>query len=175
MGTEIERKFLIDSQEFMMAEVVDKGFAFHTQITQGYLSHGSTVRVRHDSLGPHIAQGFLTVKGPGNLVRGEWEYPIPETDAPDMLALCKCVIRKARYTIKITEPGLTHLKWEVDQFYDDGLTGLWLAEIELTRPDETFPKPAWLGKEVTDDPRYSNASLARHKVIPSDDPQDPRG
>jgi adenylate cyclase len=49
------------------------------------------------------------------------------------------------------------------------------TEIELSRPDELFPKPAWLGKEVSDDPRYTNVSLARYQTIPSNEPQDPRG
>jgi adenylate cyclase len=166
MGTEIERKFLIDSYEFMMAEVVDKGFAFHTQITQGYLSHDPTVRVRHVATGPSNAKGYITVKGRGTVTRSEWEYLIPEADALDMLTLCRAKLHKARYVVPVTEPGFTHLKWEVDQFYDKGLHGLWLAEIELTRPDEPFHRPAWLGKEVSEDPRYSNVSLARTHTIP---------
>lgn len=166
MGTEIERKFRVDGYEFMMAEVVDKGFAFYTQITQGYLSHDPTVRVRLVETGPNDAKGFITVKGRGTLVRGEWEYPIPPSGAVDMLTLCKAVLHKARYTIPVTDPGFTHLKWEVDQFHDKGLHGLWLAEIELTRPDELFPKPVWLGEEVTDDIRYTNVSLAETHTTP---------
>jgi adenylate cyclase len=37
-----------------------------------------------------------------------------------------------------------------------------LAEIELAREDEPFERPPWLGPEVSEDPRYFNASLARH-------------
>lgn len=166
MGTEIERKFLIDSYSFMMNEIAGRGFVVHTQITQGYLSRDPTVRVRHVSIGPNSANGFITVKGSGTVVRGEWEYPIPAGDALDMLALCGSVLSKIRYVVPVTEPGFTHLKWEVDTFSDKGLRGLWLAEIELTRPDETFPRPAWLGKEVSDDPRYTNAALAESRTIP---------
>jgi adenylate cyclase len=39
--------------------------------------------------------------------------------------------------------------------------GLVVAEIELEDPSEDFPRPAWLGEEVSDDARYSSVSLAR--------------
>ena len=39
--------------------------------------------------------------------------------------------------------------------------GLCVAEIELEHEDEMFDLPAWAGAEVTDDPRYANASLVR--------------
>ncbi len=37
-----------------------------------------------------------------------------------------------------------------------------VAEIELQREDEVFERPGWLGREVTDDPRYFNANLVRN-------------
>jgi adenylate cyclase len=37
-----------------------------------------------------------------------------------------------------------------------------VAEIELREESDTFVRPAWLGEEVTTDPRYLNASLAVH-------------
>lgn len=33
-------------------------------------------------------------------------------------------------------------------------------EIELGHEDEEFERPAWLGEEVSGDPRYSNSNLA---------------
>lgn len=38
--------------------------------------------------------------------------------------------------------------------------GLVIAEIELPHEDTLFEKPDWVGREVTSDPRYSNANLA---------------
>lgn len=35
-----------------------------------------------------------------------------------------------------------------------------VAEIELAHADEPFERPAWLGAEVTDQPRYYNLALA---------------
>jgi adenylate cyclase len=37
--------------------------------------------------------------------------------------------------------------------------GLIVAEVELQSEDQPFPKPDWIGEEVTDDPRYFNANL----------------
>ena len=50
--------------------------------------------------------------------------------------------------------------WEVDEFLG-AHAGLVLAEIELQAPDQPFARPPWLGKEVTDDPRYHNSSLSK--------------
>jgi CYTH domain-containing protein len=51
--------------------------------------------------------------------------------------------------------------WELDCF-SGANEGLTLAEIEFETEDQPFERPAWLGKEVSADPRYHNARLARH-------------
>ncbi|MDR1103430.1 MAG: adenylate cyclase, partial [Tannerella sp.] len=48
-----------------------------------------------------------------------------------------------------------------DVFHGDN-EGLVVAEIELSSEEDTFEQPDWLGEEVTGDPRYYNAMLARH-------------
>jgi CYTH domain-containing protein len=50
--------------------------------------------------------------------------------------------------------------WEVDEFFDDN-AGLVLAELELECEEQSFERPVWLGDEVSQDRRYSNAALAR--------------
>lgn len=147
MGVEIERKFLVESEAWR-DEV-----ASHSDIRQGYLAvtGGNTVRVRIKD-----DAAFLTVKSAGPAIRRqEFEYPIPLNDAEALLALrCGRLIEKRRHVVPHGA-----LRFEVDVFSGD-LAGLVIAEIEL--PDETtaFVRPAWLGEEVTDDPRYANASLA---------------
>ena len=37
--------------------------------------------------------------------------------------------------------------------------GLIVAEVELKRANQKVSLPPWVGKEVTDDPRYLNANL----------------
>ena len=104
-------------------------------------------------------KGFLTVKGISiGATRSEYEYEIPAADAEEMLnSLCeKPIIEKDRYKIPIGE-----VTWEVDEFL--GINhGLVVAEVELQSEDQTFPKPSWIGKEVTDDPKYFNANLIAH-------------
>ena len=49
--------------------------------------------------------------------------------------------------------------WEVD-VYSGRHAGLIVAEVELDAIDEHFERPAWIGEDVTEDRRYSNAVLA---------------
>lgn len=104
-------------------------------------------------------KGVLTIKGLSvGAVRAEYEYEIPLADADELLdGLCeKPIIEKTRSTIPYE--GFT---WEVDEFAGVN-AGLIVAEIELTAEDQEFPRPDWIGAEVTDDPRYFNANLVSH-------------
>ncbi len=146
MAKEIERKFLVASEDW-------RALARGTRYRQGYLS---TVKERTVRVRTIDNKGFLTVKGVTvGATRSEYEYEIPAADADEMLNdLCeKPIIEKNRY--KIPLGGVT---WEVDEFLgvNDGLI---VAEVELRSEDQSFPKPDWIGEEVTDDPRYFNANL----------------
>ena len=147
MGKEIERKFLVVDEQWRAAD--------GTKYRQGYLSTDKerTVRVR-------IAgnKAMLTIKGiTQGASRAEYEYEIPVEDAEELLDLCqRPIIEKWRHEIE--HAGMT---WEVDEFFGDN-QGLVLAEVELDSPDEAFDLPPWVGKEVTDDPRYFNANLVHH-------------
>lgn len=44
----------------------------------------------------------------------------------------------------------------IDEFTNPEFDWLVMAEIELKSEDEDFPRPDWLGREVTGDPDYSN-------------------
>jgi CYTH domain-containing protein len=146
---EIERKFLVSSTEFLSESIRSN------RIVQGYLNSNPerTVRIRIKG-----TQGFITIKGKGNesgTTRFEWEKEIKITEAEQLLLLCEDgVIDKMRYEI----PFGKHL-YEVDVFEGDN-KGLIIAEIELEDENESFEKPNWLGKEVTGDDRYYNASLS---------------
>ncbi len=149
MPTEIERKFLVKGDEW-------RTLATGTVYRQGYLStkKGCTVRVRLVG-----NQGYLTIKGSTKgISRAEYEYPIPAEDAQEMLDnLCEPpLIEKTRYKIEFA--GLT---WEVDEFAGEN-QGLIIAEVELTDENQTIQLPDWIGKEVSDDPRYYNVNLTQH-------------
>jgi len=49
--------------------------------------------------------------------------------------------------------------WEVDVFHGAN-EGLVLAEVEFADESVRPKLPAWVGEEVSTDPRYYNASLA---------------
>lgn len=147
MPKEIERKFLLRGDAWRAS--AGEG----TSYQQGYLSTdlARTVRVRLAG-----ERGALTVKGPSvGATRDEFEYAIPAVDARTMLDhLCEHTIEKTRYVIE----HLGHT-WEVDEFHGAN-AGLVVAEIELASEAETFARPAWVGEEVTADPRYFNSNLA---------------
>jgi len=146
MGLEIEHKYLVTDDSYKAMSASRK------EIAQGYLSRETlkTVRVR-------VAddRGYLTVKGitTGD-TRLEFEYPVPLSDAEEMLRLCEGrVVRKTRWYVYFA--GHT---WEVDEFHDD-LAPLVIAEIELPDSTHDYEIPPFIGDEVTGDSRYYNSNL----------------
>jgi CYTH domain-containing protein len=145
MGREIERKFLVTGDAWR------KGVG--ERFRQGYLSLDKerTVRIRATP-----DRAYITVKGPeAGAVRSEFEYEIPLRDAIELLeSLCvKPLIEKERHRVSHRD-----LTWEIDEFFGAN-RGLVIAEIELESEDQAFDKPAWVGREVTGDPRYYNVNL----------------
>jgi adenylate cyclase len=51
--------------------------------------------------------------------------------------------------------------FEIDEFLGAN-AGLVVAEIELPAADAPFPRPAWLGREVSALARYYNVNLVAH-------------
>lgn len=149
-NTEIERKFLVQSDAFMAQAT------HHYEIEQGYLCKepGKTIRVRIRD-----TQAFLTIKS-GKLREGlakfEWEREIDVADARELMKLClPGSIQKTRYIIPISDDRC----WEVDVFHSGSMSGKALAEIELGDENEPFERPEWLGDEVTGLPQYYNANM----------------
>lgn len=148
MGTEIERKFLVVGEGWRAGE--------GTRYRQGYLPTTGEVTVRVRLSGEH---GFLTIKGPTvGLQRAEFEYEVPIEEARELLdTLCtRPQIEKTRYELE--HAGRL---WQVDEFHAEN-QGLVMAEVEIENEDEEVELPPWVGTEVSDDPRYTNARLARH-------------
>jgi adenylate cyclase len=149
MGKEIERKFLVKGDSW-------RGLDTGRHYRQGYLCtvKDRTVRIRTDD-----DKGFITVKGVNTgAARAEYEYEIPVSDANEMLGqLCeRPIIEKTRYRIKLGD-----LTWEVDEFEGEN-KGLIIAEVELQDENQVISIPDWIGREVTNDPRYYNANLVAH-------------
>ncbi len=149
MAKEIERKYLINR-----AAWTPQGEGIHFK--QGYLNAQKerVVRVRIEG-----TKAKLTIKGiTTGVTRSEFEYQIPVEDAAILLDnLCEQpLIDKHRH--KEVHGGKT---WEIDVFHGDN-EGLVVAEIELASEEEKIELPAWVGEEVSSDPRYFNSNLLKH-------------
>ena len=149
MGLEIERKFLVADPTIVVG--LDD-----VAISQAYLLDDPACVVRVRRAGD---RGFLTIKGEAiGITRPEYEYEIPPVDADTILATMGPgrPVEKTRYRLPAGK-----ITWEIDVFggANDGLV---VAEVELTDEKQVVSEPAWLGPEVTDDPRYLNVNLARH-------------
>ncbi|TIX59869.1 MAG: CYTH domain-containing protein [Mesorhizobium sp.] len=148
MVKEIERKFLVSGNEWR--DLVEGDI----RIRQFYLAAtpDRSVRVRVSN----GASAKLTLKfGSKVRERDEFEYPIPLAEAEEMQAFAiGHVIEKTRHHVR----HRGHL-YEVDVF-GGMLAGLVVAELETPEdvPDEMLPD--WLGREVTGEQRFYNASLA---------------
>jgi adenylate cyclase len=150
MALEIERKFLVSGDAWRAA--ASRSLEFR----QGYLGREegrASVRVRLEG-----AAAKLNIKAAVvGSTRAEYEYDIPPEDCRRMLeTLCVGRVEKIRHFI---EAGA--LTWEVDEFLGDN-AGLVVAEIELEDAAQAFARPAWLGREVTEERRYYNHHLALH-------------
>ena len=151
-GVEIERKFLLEREP----ENLDA----HTseEIEQGYVAitgDGVEVRVRR-----YGTQAFLTIKSGGERERIEEEIEIDERRFRSLWPLTEGRrLQKTRYRI----PARAGLTIELDVYHGQ-LEGLITAEIEFASAEAAaaFRPPAWLGREITDDPGYKNKRLATH-------------
>ncbi|MBQ5395762.1 MAG: CYTH domain-containing protein [Alistipes sp.] len=149
MAKEIERKFLVEGDFMPFVES-------SSRIAQGYIARSEelTLRVR-----TRDDKGYLTIKGRSDkagMRRDEWEYEIPVEEARELLRFSRGTIDKTRYLV----PVGCHT-FEVDCFYGEN-EGLVMAEVELKSEDESFERPAWLGREVTGDRRYYNSQLLKN-------------
>jgi len=156
MGVEIERKFLLADDSWRA------GVARSERIAQGYLvgvralqsgDAQASVRVRRAG-----ERAWLNIKSATlGIERAEFEYSIPVDDAAQMLAtLCDGVLEKIRHYVTID-----NVLFEIDEFLGDN-QGLLVAEVELPSVDSPFPRPAWLGREVSAQLRYYNVNLIEH-------------
>ncbi len=158
MPVEIERKFLVvgDAWRDEVSRSVSMG--------QGYLTQEAgraSVRVRVEA-----DRATLNIKAAVvGSARAEYEYAIPLAEGRELLeTLCVGRLEKIRHYI--VYPGIgpgerDGVTWEVDEFVGDN-AGLVVAEIELATAEQAFTRPAWLGRELTDDRRYYNHHLALH-------------
>ena len=152
IGWETERKFLVRADAL---PPLPRG----VRIEQAYLGFEPVVRVRVED----GERAVLTVKGRGLARRREVEVSIPQEAARVLMELRvpkTCLIVKTRH--HVLYGGRI---WEIDVFHGC-LQGLVLAEVELSGRGECVDLPPWVAREVTDDPSFQNANLARTGRVP---------
>lgn len=156
MGVEIERKFLLAdaswrAQATRSMRMVQGYLVDATAMAQGLSRASVRVRLAGDSAWLNIKSADLGIE------RREFEYPLPLADAEIMLReLCNGRVEKIRHIVPVEGHH-----FEIDEFEGDN-AGLVVAELELPRADAAFPHPPWLGREVSDQPRYYNVNLIAH-------------
>jgi adenylate cyclase len=156
MPIEIERKFLLANDGWRA------GIERSEPIAQGYLVGAQALRdgTARASVRARLAgdRAWLNIKAATQgIARAEFEYPIPASDARTLLAtLCDGVLEKTRHHVRVDG-----VLFEVDEFEGDN-RGLIVAEVELPAVDAPFPRPPWLGREVSTLLRYYNVNLIAH-------------
>ncbi|WP_019571737.1 CYTH domain-containing protein [Thioalkalivibrio sp. ALMg3] len=149
MGREIERKFLLASDAWRDRVVRAQ------RMRQGYLcgNDRASIRVRVDEGGANLNIKSATL----GVERDEYQYEIPVDEAHRLLdTLAGPQVEKTRHWVNVEG-----WEYEVDVF-EGANAGLIVAELELPSSDAEFPRPDWLGEEVSHDPRYYNTELARN-------------
>lgn len=150
---EIERKFLLQ-------ELPDLSGFRTVKVVQCYiaLSNDSDMRIRkiNDKCSISCVVTVKTSTGMSG-VREELETEIPEDAFIVMRAMALKTILKDRYFVDELVGGRPGT---IDVFHGKN-EGLVLAEVEFKSVEEAkafMPLP-WMGKDVTDDPRYLNRNL----------------
>ena len=152
MGIEIERRFLVENENWKNQVILSESFS------QAYLNSSddewaTRVRIIDNK------KGYITLKSSLNgLINYEFEYSIPRKDALELIQLSKYKITKTRYQLKINKKN-----WVVDVF-EESNSCLKIAEIELKSEFEEIQVPSWCGQEITGIKSLSNASLAKAPI-----------
>jgi adenylate cyclase len=152
---EIERKYLLQD--------IPTSIFNHPPMTidQGWLP-GDTIkeRIRHAVFENGRVGYVRAIKVGKGISRFEFEEDMTQALFEAMWPFTEGK-RTMKQRYRINDGGFL---WEIDVFTGP-LTGLFLAEVELEDEYVVVTPPTWLApwivREVTDDPNYTNAKLAR--------------
>ena len=153
LNNEIERKWVIDPDDIPF----DLSKAKKDDMCQSYLSFSPTIRIRSENGERYVLCVKAKSKG-SYLAREEFETELTKEQYEFLLSKKEgSTIEKTRYTVK--HEGLSY---EIDIFHGS----LSPLEIEFPTVEEavSFKSPGWTIRDVTDDFRYKNASLAKNGI-----------
>ena len=148
---EIERKFRM--------RALPEGWEKYPSvlIEQAYVCREPVIRVRKRD-----DKSILTVKGEGMLAREEFELPLSKEQFEKLWDKVETgTIDKKRYIIPLDDVHTAEL-----DIYGGTLDGFMNVEVEFSSLKDAvlFDAPSWFGAEVTEDRRYSNASLVKYGI-----------
>lgn len=159
MAKEIERKFLLAKG----ASIPIPANFQKVKIKQAYLSAEKTkhVRLRITNYGQETISE-IGIKFTGKLIRDEFEYEIPNSEANEIYKKCDWALEKKR--LSFTSHVDSNINYDVDSFPN----GMQWVEVEFKTIKDMKKweknKPHWIGKEITGVSKYSNITLAKKKL-----------
>jgi cytochrome P450/CYTH domain-containing protein len=151
-----ERDQVIERERRFLVATVPADLPPPQRIEQAYLTT-APVAVRVRRAGDRFV---LTIKSGAGRNRVEIERDL---DADEFSALWEVAtelrIEKRRHRIELDGGAVAEL-----DLFDGDLAGNRIVEVEFDddAAADDFTAPSWFDREVTDDSRYTNASLARH-------------
>ena len=155
---EIERKFLIDWKEI---DALGLPLVKQAQSWQGYLSAATpVVRIRKRDFSDGHTDYILCIKGKGKLAREEIEKELTPQEFSALEAMLPIPMIHKDYRVYRLPDG--HL---LEDSMVDGKFAY--AEVEFASVEEAqaFEMPAFLHKDVTEDPYYSMSGYWKRQQI----------
>ena len=178
MGVEIEKKFLVSRIPDNLSV-----YDFH-MIEQAYLNVHPAIRVRREDDIYYMTYKGAHSQNEGEIGQFEYNMPLDKESYESLLAKAEGnVIKKKRYLIPLNEDAYSldylndhdilkqkikdeEVKIELDVFHGK-LEGLVFAEVEFESVEDanSFKKPRWFGKRISDDKRYRNGFLTTQENL----------
>ena len=155
---EIERKFLIDWKEI---DALGLPLVKQAQSWQGYLSAATpVVRIRKRDFSDGHTDYILCIKGKGKLAREEIEKELTPQEFSALEAMLPIpMIHKDYRVYRLPDGHLLQCSMVDGKFA--------YAEAEFARVEDAnaFEMPAFLHKDVTEDPYYSMSGYWKRQQI----------
>ena len=165
---EIERKFLTT---IPLAEIILSSSYTHSEhIEQCYVLDSGSWAIRARKItrpNDDYYYYFLTMKKRlTDLSSTEIETTVDRRFFEQIREVC------GHHPLRKTRWHIGDALFVLDEFHNPELNGLVLAEIELPAEMAAYPRPGWLGEEVTSDIQYRNFKMAERLRFNQTDHQD---
>ncbi len=161
-GYEIEKRFLVEFPDIKKLKLKEKRSIFQTYLKND--ENGTQKRVRKIECGDNIIYTYTEKLFLTSVTRKEMEYDIDESEYQRLLTQAQedyPPVRKVRYVFEYENQV-----FELDTYPFSADLAVLEIEIENAEQQINFPEYLNIIKEVTDDVRYSNLSLATAGEFP---------